>query len=220
MNILHSISIASVIAASSMAAAGPVVDLAPSEIYEGLSGINNSEFTEIIGAAISDKHIDFAIYGQSQNLLYEGTLMTRVVRSHQSGNLHMNYRILNGNGDPEGRISNVEIAGFSGMQTRVEYRDDASSPGVEGPFMAHRYITGDIIDFGFDGGLNTADNSHYFFAMVDTDTFYEDANLATIYLETGESVSMMVDSVSAMVPAPGSIALLGGAGLLCSRRRR
>ena len=80
-------------------------------------------------------------------------------------------------------------------------------------------IDGDMIDFTFDGGLNTADDSHFFFAMVNTDTFYEDSALATIYLESGESISLVVDSATP-VPAPGSLALLSGAGLLASRRRR
>ncbi len=224
MNFLNSVTIAALITTASTALAGPVVNLAPSQLTDGLSGIDNSEFIEIRGAAISDKYIDFSIFadteGDAPSLLYEGTLMTRVVRSHQTGNLHFNYRIMDPNSGLAGRISHIEVGGFGDYQTRVEYRNDATSIGEEGPFMAERADHGDIIDFTFDGGLNTADDSHFFFAMVNTDTFYEDATLATIYLETGESVSLVVDSATPGVPAPGSLALLGAAGLVGGRRRR
>ncbi|CAN0565610.1 unnamed protein product, partial [Laminaria digitata] len=134
-----------------------------------------------------------------------------------TGNLHFNDRIMDANGDLNGRISQVDVTGFADFQTRVEYRNEITSPGVQGPFMAARSEMGDVLSFGFDGGLNTADESRFFFAMLDTDTFYDDAAMATITLETGESVSFVVDGA---VPTPGSLALLGGAALLTSRRRR
>jgi hypothetical protein len=137
-----------------------------------------------------------------------------------TGNLTFNYRVLNANPELDGRISHIEVGGFEGWETRVEYRDDAISTGDEGPMDAMRYAHGDILDFAFSGGLDTSAESHYFFAMTDTDVFYADSALATIYLETGESVSLVVDSANPAVPAPGSLALLGGAGILCSRRRR
>lgn len=224
MNFLKNISVAAVIATGTTVFAGPVINLAPSQMTDALSGIDNSEFVEIRGTAISDKYIDFSIFsdteGEASTLLYEGTLMTRVVRSHQTGNLHFNYRIMEPNSGLAGRISHIEVGGFGDFNTRVEFRNDATSIGEEGPFMAERAAHGDIIDFTFDGGLNTADDSHFFFAMVNTDTFYEDSALATIYLETGERVSLIVDSATPGVPTPGSLALLGGAGLLGARRRR
>ncbi|MCA9276825.1 MAG: PEP-CTERM sorting domain-containing protein [Phycisphaerales bacterium] len=222
MNILRQIPVVAALAAASVAHAGAVVDLAPSEFVSGLSGINNHEMSELIGSSISDKYINFSIYGTGEGVspLYEGTLMTRVVRSHMTGNLTFNYRVMNANPELDGRISHIEVGGFSGWETRVEYRDDAISTGNEGPMDAMRYAHGDILDFSFSGGLDTWAESHYFFAMTDTDTFYADSTLATIYLESGESVSLVVDSANPAVPAPGSLALLGGAGLLCSRRRR
>ncbi|MHA7813565.1 MAG: PEP-CTERM sorting domain-containing protein [Phycisphaerales bacterium] len=223
MSFFKQISIAAIIFTSSTTLAGPVVNLAPSQMTDGLSGIDNSEFIEIRGTAISDKYIDFSILadteGDASPVLYQGTLMTRVVRSHLTGNLHFNYRIMEPSDGLAGRISHIEVGGFGDFQTRVEFRNDATSIGEEGPYMAERTIGGDIVDFTFDGGLNTADDSHFFFAMVNTDTFYEDSALATIYLESGESVSLVVDSATP-VPAPGSLALLGAAGLAGARRRR
>lgn len=220
MCILRTISITAALGVASTVFAGPVINLAPSQFTDSMSGIDNSEFIEIRGATLSDKYIDFSILDGNEGLLYQGTLMTRVVRSFQTGLLHMNYRIMDANSDLLGRVDHVEVGGFGMFQTRVEYRDDAVSTGDEGPTMAGRSVGGDIIDFAFEGGLNTADESHYFFAMVNTDTYYEDSALATIYLESGESVSLVVDSVTRGIPAPGSLALLGGAGLLASRRRR
>lgn len=220
MSILRTISVTVALATGSSALAGPVINLAPNQFTDSLSGIDNTEFVEIRGATVSDKFIDFSILDDGAGLLYEGTFMTRVVRSHQTGNLHMNYRIMDANPGLLGRIDHVEVGGFGLFQTRVEFRNDSISTGDEGPTMADRSILGDIIDFTFDGGLNTADESHFFFAMVDTDTYYEDSALATIYLESGESVSLVIDSVTPGVPAPGSLALLSGAGLLFSRRRR
>ena len=224
MNFLKNISVAAVIATGTTAFAGPVINLAPSQITDALSGIDNSEFVEIRGTAISDKYIDFSIFsdteGEASTLLYEGTLMTRVVRSHQTGNLHFNYRVFDGNTGLAGRISHIEVGGFGDFQTRVEYRSDTIPGADEGPSSAQRSLNGNIIDFSFDGGLDNGDDTMYFFAMVNTDAFYEDSALATIYLETGERVSLIVDSATPGVPTPGSLALLGGAGLLGARRRR
>jgi hypothetical protein len=224
MNFLNSIAVAALVTTASTTLAGPVINLAPSQLADGLSGIDNSEFIEIRGTAISDKYIDFSIYsdteGDAPELLYEGTLMTRVVRSHMTGNLHFNYRVFDGNTDMNGRISHIEVGGFGEYQTRVEYRSDTIPDADEGPSSAHRSLDGNILDFAFDGGLNTEDDTMYFFAMVNTDTFYEDATLATIYLETGHSVSLVVDSATPGVPAPGALALLGSAGLIAGRRRR
>ncbi len=223
MNFLSTMSMAALFACGSTAMAGMVVDLAPSQTASGLSGIMNTEMSELIGTIESDKYLDFSIFsnaeGGSSSLLYQGTLMTRVVRSNQSGNLHFNYRILDPNTELSGMISHIEVTGFEGFQTRVEFRSDSPSAGLEGPVMAHRSSAGSMLDFTFDGGLDTG-ASRFFFAMLDTDTFYEDAALATIYLQSGESVSLVVDGASRAVPAPATLGLLSVAGLFSSRRRR
>ncbi|HIB63591.1 MAG TPA: hypothetical protein EYO33_00315, partial [Phycisphaerales bacterium] len=133
---MKKISVVAILATGSTALAGPVVNLAPSQLTDGLSGIDNSNFIEIRGATVSDKYIDFSIFsnteGDTSSLLYEGTLMTRIVRSHTTGNLHFNYRVFDGNANLDGRISHIEVGGFGAFQTRVEYRSDTIPAADEG----------------------------------------------------------------------------------------
>jgi hypothetical protein len=229
MNISHTISAALIAACSSTVLAGEVVDLSPSQITNTMSGITNTLMPELIGSEFYDFYQDFSITeevpgrGDSAGLLYEGTLMTRIVRSNETGNLHFNYRFLDANSALSGVLSHIEITGFADLQTRVEFRNEATSPGVEGPSMAHRSSDGDILTYDFQNALATSDDSRFFFAMVDTDTFFtaeQDINgeaIATIYLESGEFVTL---NVAGAVPTPGSLALLSAGGLLATRRRR
>jgi MYXO-CTERM domain-containing protein len=223
MKVSKTIGAAIIMACGSTAFAGAVVDLAPSQFVGGLSGIMNTQMSELIGASQSDIYQDFSIYAggaRGESPLYEGTLMTRVVRSNETGNLTFNYRILDPNAQLAGVVSNIEVSGFEGFQTRIEFRNELTSPGSEGPESAIRDLSGDILDFSFDGGLATADESRFFFAMTDTDTFYENAATATIYLQSGESVSLSVVGANPAVPAPGALGLLSAAGLISVRRRR
>lgn len=225
MNLTQTIGAAIIMACGSTAFAGPVADLGAGDIAGNLSGIMNTTMSELIGVTQSDVFQDFTINADAQGggdggVLYEGTLMTRVVRSNETGLLHFNYRILSPNADLFGAISHVEVSGFAGFQTRVEFRNELTSPGQAGPISAERSIDGDILGFGFGQMLNTSDDSRFFFAMVDTDTYYEDAAIATIYLQSGESVSMSVVGATPPIPAPGSLALLSAAGLITVRRRR
>lgn len=223
MKITQTIVASVVIACGSTAYAGAVVDLAPSQFTGGLSGIMNTQMSELIGSVQMDNYQDFSIYanndGRGQEALFEGTLMTRVVRSNQTGNLHFNYRLLTPNDQLAGRISHIEVSGFEGFQTRIEFRNETTSPGFEGPEGATRSADGSILNFNFASGLDTADESRFFFAMVDTDTYYMDSAIATIYLETGESVSLSIVGANP-IPTPGALGLLGAAGLISTRRRR
>ncbi len=223
MNITQTIVASVVVACGSAAYAGAVVDLGPNQFAGGLSGIMNTQMSELIGSIEMDNFQDFSIYanteGRGQDAFYEGTFMTRIVRSHETGNLHFNYRVLSPNDQLAGRISHIEVSGFEGFQTRVEFRNETTSPGTVGPEGATRSGDGSILDFNFALGLDTADESRYFFAMVDTDSYYLDSAIATIYLESGESVSMSIASANP-IPAPGALGLLGAAGLISTRRRR
>lgn len=220
MYTLRTVSMLVALAAGSTALAGPVINLAPGQQTDELTGISNSEFTEILGDVIAEQQIEFEIRTRSAGLLYEGTLVASIVRSYSTGNLNFNYQIMDTNDSLSGVVSYVDITGFRGLETRVEYSENEESSETEGPGGALRSIDGDILSYQFEDGLSTGLETNAFFALVDTNTFIEYGSLATIYLESGHSVGLVVHGAGAAVPAPGSLALLGGAGLLAGRRRR
>jgi len=234
MNCIQSIGVAVVIAAGTIAQAN-VANLAPGDTAGGLFGITNTELPELIGPTISDIFQDFTIYSGGKGaqggggVLYQGTLMTRVVRSNQTGNLTFNYRIMDPAPGFDGVISDIDLTGYSDFETRVEYRSEASGLGDEGPVDASRSEDGDVINFDFGLILDTDKTSRFFFVMTDATEFGQpggDAanglggSLATIYLQSGESVTLNVVGPSPSIPAPGTLLLLSGAGLFGTRRRR
>jgi hypothetical protein len=208
-------------ACTSMSYAGPVVELAPGDFTAGLSGITNSVMSELIGTIEFDYLQNFSVggvEGGSVDPLYEATLMTRVVRSNQTGNLTFNFRIMEANAALTGQVSHIEITGFNGLETRVEYRNEPGF-GDQGPSIAARSFDGDILTFDFNESFETAESSKFFFAMLDVSEYDFEGNApqATIYLLSGDSISL---DIAPPVPAPGSMALLGAAGLCFTRRRR
>jgi len=209
-------------ACSSMSLAGPVVNLAPGQYFDGLSGITNSMMPELIGtvehAAFQQFTIQPDLEGEIQPL-YRASLLTSLVRSNMTGNLMLNFRIYNPDASLSGQISHIEISGFEGLETRVEYRNEASSPGDDGPSSVERSVDGSMLSFDFGTNLLTGESSKHFFAMLDvTDfNFYRTPVQATVFLQSGEAISI---DVTPPVPTPGSLALLGAGGLCFTRRRR
>jgi hypothetical protein len=233
MNCIQLIGVAVVLATGTIAQAD-VANLAPGDFAGGLFGVTNTELPELIGASVSDIFQDFTIYSggkgaQGGGVLYEGTLMTRVVRSNQTGNLTFNYRIMDPAPGFDGVISDIDLTGYSDFETRVEYRSEVSGPGDEGPVDASRSEDGDVINFDFGLILDSNKASRFFFVMTDATEFGQPGGeaaggfggaLATIYLQSGESVTLNVVGPSPSIPAPGTLLLLSGAGLIGTRRRR
>ncbi len=225
MKITHTLGAAIVMATGAAALAGQPVNLQPSEYAGGFSGVTNVELPELIGSEYYDFYQDFSISGDAGEL-YSAVLMTRVVRSDMTGMLHFNYMIMDADESLAGAVSNIDISGFAGYQTRVEYRNGAAAATYAAPIDANRDASGDVLSFDFGDSFDTGEQSKFFFVMLNTDTFEAPTEgvsgngaTATIYLRTGESVT--IDVVGAgPVPAPGALALLGLGGLMGVRRRR
>lgn len=224
MNIPQALSVTAVLVCASVALGGEVQPLEPGMNIDGLTGTSNIMTPELRGVTLEDAFHNFSIFadaaGVGEAALYEGTLMTRVVRSNETGLLTFNYRIIDPNEQLSGAISHIEISGYDGLATRVEYRNDATAMGDEGPFGASRSIDGGVIDFDFVDTLDTFEDSKFFFAMTDSESFGQDRSTVTVYLRTGESVSFSVVGGIPVVPTPGALGLLGVAGCMTIRRRR
>lgn len=220
MNYTRTVGAMIALACGSIASAGDVQQLAAGDSVTGLSGTDNIITSELQGVTLADNFHQFAIYGTGEGVdesaLYEGTLMTRVVRSNETGLLTFNYMLQEPNAQLLGSISHIEISGFAGWDARVEYRTDASAPGDEGPADASRSADGNTIDFDFGSLLDIGEESRFFFVMTDAESFNENLSVATIYLQSGESVSFDIGAV----PTPGALGLLSIAGLISTRRRR
>jgi len=224
MNIHVKLGVIVAAACTSLTLAGPVVNLDPGDFTADLSGITNTQMSELIGTVEFDSYQDISVYGgepvqgDDGGMLYDATLMTRVARSNETGNLMFYFRIMDSNADLNGQISHLEISGFSGFQTRVEYRGEEGFGDV-GPSIAARSLDGDLLTFDFNSTLATDQSSKFFFVMLDIAEFDYDGILpqATVYLQSGHSITL---DIMPPVPAPGSLALLGTAGLCFARRRR
>lgn len=207
-----------VAACSSMSLAGAVVDLQPGDFVPDLGGVTNSDMSELIGSIEFDYMQDFTIFGDNSEPVYGASLLTRVVRSNQTGDLTLNFQIQNPVGGMGSQVSHIEINGFSGLQTRVEYRGEAGFGDV-GPSIAARSPDGDIITFDFNSSLASDQTSKFFFVMIGESEYDFDGiqPTATVWTQSGDSVTL---NISPPIPAPGALALLGAGGLCFARRRR
>ncbi|MDF1808124.1 MAG: hypothetical protein P1U42_00355 [Phycisphaerales bacterium] len=224
MNISRALGTTALIVCSSTAMAGEALTLEPGYNINGLSGTSNVMTPEVRGVTLDDAFTDFAIVGDElgdgADSLFEGTLMTRVVRSNETGLLNFNYRVIDPNEQLSGSISHIEIDTYSGINARVEYRIDPGAPGEEGPTNASRTEDGDIITFDFLDTLSTSEETKFFFTMTDTVEYRENYANATIYLHSGESVTLSIVGGVPVVPTPGAFGLLAAAGCMNLRRRR
>lgn len=215
----HRISaIALCLLAGASSASAALIDLLPGA-GTALFGTTSAADTELAGSTSSevDVLIPFQIFADLPRggaLLYEGVLQNRIITSNETGEFHFSYRIRDTNGGLNGIIASVETFGFADWQTRVEYRTD--SLGDVGPSRAERSADGDALHYLFGNPFFAPEESLFFFAA--TEAMNYTMAKTTIYLTTGESVTL--DTFAPDVPAPSAVALLGLGGLAATRRRR
>lgn len=195
-----------------------LLNLAPGD-GNAVNGTTSAADPVLAGTIIPEGDLvqGFQIFGAGNALLYEGMLNSRVSISDDTGTLTFSLRIFDTVDGLNGIIAGVNYSGFAGWSTEVEWRTD--SLGDVGPTRAQRSADGDTLTYLFGGDqLFSGLESHFFFSFTDA-TQYDIVGIAEIFLTTGESTTL--DVYAPVIPAPGSIALLGaGLGLFAGRRRR
>lgn len=215
MQKLKTIAAAGAVAAFAGLAAAQPIALVPGA-GTGLSGTTVGDAPELAGPIIRDVALPVQVFGAGQVLLYQAVLQDRVVQSALTGELHFYRRLLNTNGSLNGQLSSVQTTGFAGWETDVEWRLDGL--GDVGPSRAQRSADGNILAFLFGNPIFAPEETTFFFAATNAEAFDTSGQVA-VRLTTGEQV--VINGVSRpIVPAPGVLGGLVGAGLLASRRRR
>ncbi len=119
------------------------------------------------------------------------------------GTLNFQYRIVTTQAMPGRSIVRVEVGGYQGFQTNVEYREDGS--GVLGPGGAARSVpSGSFVAFYFQSGgaLEGGVDSRFFHVFTDAGQFAR-AGTARIVLNTGESIILDAVLEPALTDCPG-----------------
>lgn len=197
---------------AAMQASASVVDLHAGDSV-GLSGITSAEDPSLVGVVTMDFVQDFEV-GDPAGGRLTGTLQSRVLMRLDTGEIDFSWRLRDLDSETN-LISSIVLSGFDGWDVGVEWRIDGL--GDVGPAFASRSEDSDSIGFLFDAPyLHASSESKFMFARTHAMSF-DLIGTARINLVSGESVVL---STFAPVPAPGSLALFGIAGVVAQRRRR
>lgn len=177
-----------------------------------LFGITLGEDMSLAGVA-NDFSQDFSILDAAGNL-FEANLQSRARVRNDTGQVDFVWRIRDID-NLAGQIASVVVNGYEEWSVGVEYRLDGL--GEVGPDSAFRTEDGDSVGFNFDPTVGFDDESRFFFARSDAFDF-DMSGTIRITLVTGQFVEL--DTWAPVVPAPGSLALLGLGGIAAVRRRR
>ncbi len=129
--------------------------------------------------------VPFTITDAQGGPVFQGTFTSRVVRSDELETVRVQYRVRQMQAIGNRAVSRVEIAGYSGFLTNVDYSHD--TVGDVGPSAASRSASGGMLTFVFSPVLVVTQDSHYFWAHTDA-VDYDLGGQARITLNTGESV--------------------------------
>ncbi len=193
-------------------ASAAVVDLFAGDSV-ALNGITVAEDPTLAGTVMMDYAQDF-VAGDPAGAPLTGTLLSRVVMRTDTGEIDFSWRIRDLDSKVN-RISSIVLSGFDGWDVGVEWRVDGL--GDVGPAFASRTADDDSIGFLFESPyLYAPHESRFMFARTHAMDF-DLIGTARINLASGESVVL---STFAPVPTPGSLFILGSAGVIAARRRR
>lgn len=145
--------------------------------------------------------VPFGVQDAGGNLVFQGTLTSFAIRSNELGTLRFQYRLVNTQAVGSRRVVRVDLAGYQGFQTNVNYSTDGL--GAVGPNTAARTANGSQVAFVFSNPTLPAGTDSRSFWLHTEATAYDANVLAQITLNTGETVVIGGLRGPALTDCPG-----------------
>ncbi len=144
---------------------------------------------DLAGVVINDTLVPFTIKNPAGEVICEGQLQDRVVKSNATGRLEFSYRIRDTNGS--GSIARISTARFGGLRLRVAWAADGL--GTVAPVLATRSAPpGAVVRFVFrNPPVSCAEHQESRFMLIKTPaTEFRPGGTTVITATTGLSVSV------------------------------
>jgi hypothetical protein len=145
-----------------------------------LFGTKSAWRAELPGVVKYDRVKEFKIM-EGEEVVYEGKIQIRVVRSNLTGRLHFYYRIRDTVPGGAGAIIGLDGIDFADWSTDVDYRLDGL--GTKGPPWALRSPEpGSVVRFSFSANpIFAGEDSRFCFIMTDAEEYAEGGTVTIIH---------------------------------------
>jgi len=172
-------------AALSLSAAALAVPAQPGDVVN-LNGTTAAAEPWLSGPSSGGANvIPFTVLDSGGNPVFQGTFTSEPGTSDTLGTLRIRYRVRDMQAIGNRRVARVELFGFAGLQTNVDYRTDGL--GDVGPNLASRTNgTGTQISFIYSNPLFTPNLDSYYFHVFSNATAFREDGLGRVVLNTGE----------------------------------
>ena len=136
--------------------------------------------------------------------VFQGVFTSEPRRSDILGTTRVRYRLRDMQAVGDRRVARVDILGFAGLQTNVEYRTDGI--GVVGPNLASRvHTTGAQISFIFSNPLLTPGLESRYFHVHSNGAAFTETGIVRVVLNTGESAIFGGVHIPALTDCPNDV---------------
>ncbi len=190
------------VAALSVSGAALAVPAHPGDVVN-LNGTTSAAEPWLGGPAVDSVNaVPFTVLSAGGSPVFQGTFTSEPGRSDIMGTIRIRYRLRDMEAVGDRRVFRVEILGFAGLQTNVDYRTDGV--GDIGPNLASR-TNGDgaQMNFIFSNPLLTPDLDSHYFHVFSNGASHNLQGLARIVLNTGESVIIAGVYLPSLTDCPG-----------------